>query len=80
MSTSNLITALAEAMPLALRSYAVDAQPTGLVIVDEVNGFCTVGAGNLAPLWREARAAAGRFAGVTYTWQPRGRSVDLLGH
>lgn len=25
------------------------AGPSGLVIVDEVNGFCTVGAGNLAP-------------------------------
>lgn len=49
--------ALEAALPIALTTYAVDAQPTGLVIVDEVNGFCTVGAGNLAPPAPDAQVA-----------------------
>ena len=36
-------------MPIALAAFDPAAQSTGLVIVDEVNGFCTVGAGPLAP-------------------------------
>lgn len=43
------IEVLRRELPIRLGAYAVDAQATGLVIVDEVNGFCTVGAGNLAP-------------------------------
>jgi nicotinamidase-related amidase len=45
-------------MPLQFGSFAADAQPTGLVIVDEVNGFCTVGAGNLAPPAPDAQVSA----------------------
>jgi nicotinamidase-related amidase len=37
------------AMPVALASFDPGAAPTGLVIVDEVAGFCTVGCGPLAP-------------------------------
>lgn len=37
--------------------------PAGLVIVDEVNGFCTVGAGNLAPVAADAQIA--RMVGET---------------
>ncbi|MDA1309986.1 MAG: isochorismatase family protein [Proteobacteria bacterium] len=40
---------LAEAMPLSIGAVEIGARRTGLVIVDEVNGFATVGAGNLAP-------------------------------
>ncbi len=40
---------LAAAMPVAPSKLELGAQATGLVIVDEVNGFATVGAGNLAP-------------------------------
>ena len=40
---------LAEAMPLAIGPVAIGGRRIGLVIVDEVNGFATVGAGNLAP-------------------------------
>ena len=40
---------LYQEMPIAKESYTVGSQKTGLVIVDEVNGFATVGAGNLAP-------------------------------
>ena len=35
--------------PIALSRFDPAAKPTGLVIVDEVNGFCTVGCGPLAP-------------------------------
>lgn len=47
--SDHLLDAMHEAMPIKLGSYAPFAQPTGLVIVDEVNGFCAVGGGNLAP-------------------------------
>lgn len=43
-----LLTALAQAMPIATRQASL-AEGTGLVIVDEVNGFATIGAGPLAP-------------------------------
>lgn len=43
-----LLAALAQAMPIAAGRASLDAG-TGLVIVDEVNGFATVGAGPLAP-------------------------------
>ena len=36
-------------LPVQPRRYEVPQAATGLVVVDEVNGFCTVGAGNLAP-------------------------------
>ena len=46
-----LIPALHQRIPLALSSINLNdyTQSIGLVIVDEVNGFTTVGAGNLAP-------------------------------
>ena len=36
-------------LPVRLQPYPLAGRTVGLVIVDEVNGFCTVGAGNLAP-------------------------------
>ncbi|MBX7147268.1 MAG: isochorismatase family protein [Alphaproteobacteria bacterium] len=36
-------------LPIELSSLSVGQEATGLIIVDEVNGFVTVGAGNLAP-------------------------------
>lgn len=44
-----LLAALQQALPIALERYDATAQRTGLVIVDAVNGFATVGAGYLAP-------------------------------
>ena len=38
-----------ETLPVALGTFDPRARKTGLVIVDEVNGFATVGAGPLAP-------------------------------
>jgi nicotinamidase-related amidase len=58
MTETSLMQQLAQALPIATKPYAVDAQPTGLVIVDAVNGFCTVGAGNLAPPAPDAQIAA----------------------
>lgn len=45
----NLLEMLQAELPIRLVDYAIPHGETGLVIVDEVNGFCTVGAGNLAP-------------------------------
>ncbi len=58
MPNKTLISAMAEAMPLALRRFDVEAGPSGLVIIDEVNGFCTAGAGNLAPPAPDAEIGA----------------------
>jgi len=58
MTETTLVQRLGEALPIATRPFAVDAQPTGLVIVDEVNGFCTPGAGNMAPAQPDAQIAA----------------------
>ncbi|MEE8546434.1 MAG: isochorismatase family protein, partial [Alphaproteobacteria bacterium] len=40
---------LKDEMPIELGALEVGERAIGLVIVDEVNGFATVGAGNLAP-------------------------------
>ncbi|HYE01130.1 MAG TPA: isochorismatase family protein [Alphaproteobacteria bacterium] len=65
------LAALRRAMPIALGRFDPAAQRTGLVIVDIVNGFATVGRGPLAPpapnaqvdrMIAEADALARRFA------------------
>ncbi|MEO1018002.1 MAG: isochorismatase family protein, partial [Pseudomonadota bacterium] len=43
------LAALRRELPIATKPYLPGSGTLGLVIVDEVNGFCTVGAGNLAP-------------------------------
>lgn len=48
-ATMSLTASLAEAAPLGFESLELGDLRTGLVIIDEVNGFATVGAGNLAP-------------------------------
>ncbi len=53
--SARLLNELRREMPIALVSYTVPAEGAGLVIVDEVNGFCTPGAGNLAPPAPDAR-------------------------
>ena len=51
MSESEMLQQMAEAMalPKTALDLSADGQGYGLIIVDEVNGFATVGAGNLAP-------------------------------
>ncbi|HEX2527076.1 MAG TPA: isochorismatase family protein [Geminicoccus sp.] len=43
------MTALQDQLPVTTSAWSIGDKPTGLVIVDEVHGFCTVGAGPLAP-------------------------------
>lgn len=66
-----LLEQLQATMPVALGGYAPFERASGLVIVDEVNGFCAVGGGNLAPPAPDAQVArmveetdklAGRFS------------------
>ena len=68
---SEVLADLAQHLPLTLDHFTV-AGRAGLVIVDEINGFATVGAGNLAPvaanpqvtrMVRETDALARGFAG-----------------
>jgi len=51
MTTDNSLQHFAEDMPLSKTALDLSSngQGFGLIIVDEVNGFATVGAGNLAP-------------------------------
>lgn len=53
----DLLARLREAMPVAAAPFAARGRAVGLVIVDEVNGFATVGAGNLAPPVPNAQVA-----------------------
>jgi nicotinamidase-related amidase len=55
--TKGLVGQLRSTMPIRLEGLTVGAQKTGLVIVDEVNGFATVGAGYLAPPVPNAQVA-----------------------
>ena len=48
-SESRLLDQVRQALPIAAGPFDPAARPTGLIVVDEVNGFATVGAGHLAP-------------------------------
>ncbi|HRJ61205.1 MAG TPA: isochorismatase family protein [Azospirillaceae bacterium] len=61
---------IADSLPIALQAYPLTGKRAGLVIIDEVNGFCTPGCGPLAPpapdavveqMVAETDALAGRF-------------------
>ena len=45
--TATVVQELQAQLPVKLQPYPLAGRTVGLVIVDEVNGFCTVGAGNL---------------------------------
>lgn len=50
---------LSEALPLKFEELKLPTDKSvGLVVVDEVNGFCTVGAGNMAPRAPNGQVAA----------------------
>ncbi len=57
-ANGSLLEAMRRQLPIDLVSWPMDGTVAGLVIVDEVNGFCTVGAGNLAPATPNAQIAA----------------------
>jgi ribonuclease HI len=50
------------------------------LVLKQLTGAWKVRAGNLVADHARARAAAARFRRVRYTWQPRRKSVALLGH
>ena len=60
---SALLAGLETQLPITLQPYDLQGRTVGLVIVHEVNGFCTVGAGNLAP--REPNAQISRMIDET---------------
>lgn len=51
---NTLMVQIEEELPLGLKAveFPFENKRIGLVIVDEVNGFCTVGAGNLVRFYR----------------------------
>jgi nicotinamidase-related amidase len=50
MDSSKILLSIEQALPVHPQPYNLNQQRPGLIIVDEVNGFCTVGYGALAPL------------------------------
>ena len=60
---SALLADLEAQLPIQLRAYEFGGRTAGLAIVHEVNGFCTVGAGNLAP--REPNAQISQMVAET---------------
>jgi nicotinamidase-related amidase len=74
VGTPDVVALLKAAAPVAQSPYRIAGRP-GLIIVDEVNGFCTVGAGALAPvspndqvdrMIRETDNLARRFIDAAY--------------
>ncbi len=49
VSPDPTLAVIAAALPIDPRPYTVGSRPTGLIVVDVVNGFCTVGYGSAAP-------------------------------
>jgi nicotinamidase-related amidase len=74
MTAEALLEMLQQEMPVATIPYAPPSG-VGLVIVDAVNGFCTVGAGNLAP--RAPNAQVARMVEVTTALARRFRERRL---
>ena len=70
-----MLDAVVAALPTAMTRYDMAGRRTGLIIVDEVNGFATVGAGNLAPPTPNAQVA--RM--IVETDGPARRSKLLIG-
>ncbi len=50
-----MLTDIQAALPIDPQPYVISDRPTGLVIVDVLNGFCTVGYGPIAPLVPDAQ-------------------------
>ncbi len=48
-TTDSTLAAIEAALPIDPQPYTIGNRPTGLIIVDVVNGFCTIGYGSLAP-------------------------------
>ncbi len=59
---------------------AVEVFGDSQLVIYHLRGEWKVRAENLKPLFQAALDAAKPFGRVTYTWQPREKSVKLLGH
>ncbi len=49
-NSNSTLAAIKVALPIDPQPYRMSDRSTGLIIVDVVNGFCTVGCGSLAPI------------------------------
>jgi ribonuclease HI len=78
----SLIAALEDLADRCANPAAVTVEVTGdsQLVLNQLRGAWKVRAGNLRPLFVQARTLADRFHTVRYTWHRRDRSVDLLGH
>lgn len=63
------VTLLRDQLPLEFCAFAPAARPTGLVVVDIVNGFATVGAGALAPPAPDAQIAGMVDQAAALAWR-----------
>lgn len=74
---STVLCDMGEELPISFDSFNTRAQPTGLVIVDIVNGFATVGAGPLAPSGPDAQVArmVSETDGLARAFTAEGRPV-----
>lgn len=57
LEESALVAGLKTHFPIDPKPYSLEDRAVGLVIIDEVNGFCTVGAGAMAPSVPDAQVA-----------------------
>ena len=46
---NSTLAAIEAALPIDPQPYIVGDRPTGLIVVDVVNGFCSIGYGAIAP-------------------------------
>ena len=60
--------------------YAVTVTGDSQVVINQVAGQWKVKAPNLVPFYQQAQELLAQFGSVTVTWQPRQKSVAILGH
>ncbi len=74
--TADSTTDIARQLPISLIDYRRSGR-TGLVVVDEVNGFCTVGCGPLAPAAPNAQISrmVAETDRLARAWEARGEPV-----
>ena len=61
-------------------NYSVQIQGDSRVVINQVTGEWQVKAPNLVPLYQQVQELLSGFGSVTVTWQPREKSVEILGH
>ena len=61
-------------------NYSVQIQGDSRVVINQVTGEWQVKAPNLVPLYQQVQELLSGFGSVTVAWQPREKSVEILGH